>query len=124
MTSNWRNALAVNPLDIAAINAVRIIERSTRKSAKIGRHGCMTENYSSNPTRLTKIDRLKSRFMLCCSNYICNGCVYSQMTNGNNNNCPFCREPSADDEEEDDIKRLMKRVKANNPAAMREMGAK
>ena len=36
-------------------------------------------------------------------------------------NCPFCRE-SANDVEHD--KRMMKRVKANDPAAMREVGAK
>ena len=57
-----------------------------------------------------QIDRQKSQFQTCCSNFICHGCAHSQMTNGNNN-CPFCREPSADDEEER-TKRLMKRVKA------------
>jgi hypothetical protein len=41
--------LAVNPLDIAALNAVKSIERSTRKSAKIGRDGCMIGNYLHNP---------------------------------------------------------------------------
>ena len=34
--------------------------------------------------------------------------------------CAFCREPVADDDEND--KRMMKRVKANDPAAMRSMG--
>ena len=35
--------------------------------------------------------------------------------------CPFCREP-ADDEEND--KRNMIRIEANDPAAMRQVGAK
>jgi TPR repeat protein len=35
--------------------------------------------------------------------------------------CPFCREPATDDENE---KRLMKRIKANDPVAMRHKGKK
>ena len=42
------------------------------------------------------------------------------MSNGNFN-CPFCREPPPEDYEEFD-KRMMKRIKANDPAALREMG--
>lgn len=68
------------------------------------------------------LDQKKSKMYKCCSNYICNGCVYSHRRSDGGRNCPFCREPSADEEE--DIKRLMKRVKANNPAAMIEMGNK
>jgi TPR repeat protein len=41
------------------------------------------------------------------------------MSNGNHD-CPFCREPGASGEEYK--KRLMKRVKANDPAALRQMG--
>ena len=37
--------------------------------------------------------------------------------------CPFCREPTATSEEESD-KRLMKRVKANDPAALSQMGSR
>jgi TPR repeat protein len=41
------------------------------------------------------------------------------MFNGNHD-CPFCREPGASGEEYK--KRVMKRVKANDPAALRHMG--
>ena len=64
----------------------------------------------------------KSAFFSCCSKVVCDGCVYAnRKSNGNFNfNCPFCREPAPDSEEFD--KRMMKRVKANDPAALREMG--
>ena len=69
-------------------------------------------------------DLRKVTFYSCCSKVVCNGCDY---TNHKNNdgiyNCPFCREPvpSGDDEIG---KRMLKRVKANDPAAMKEMGAR
>jgi rubrerythrin len=56
------------------------------------------------------------RFYSCCSKIICNGC---DMKNGDDR-CPFCREPEADEEE--NKKRVMKRIKANDPGAMRSMG--
>ena len=37
--------------------------------------------------------------------------------------CPFCRTPMARDEDEN-RKRMMKRIKKNDPAAIRQMGAK
>jgi hypothetical protein len=66
----------------------------------------------------------KSLFYTCCSEIICMGCVYaSLMTNKHDEEmalrCPFCREV-ADDKEND--KRLKKRMKANDPAAMCHMG--
>ena len=67
------------------------------------------------------IDRLKSAFQTCCSNYICNGCAYSHRRSSGGRNCPFCREPSADDDGEE-MKRLMKRVEANDPAALFQKG--
>ena len=70
------------------------------------------------------LDLDKSTFYACCSNLICNGCVVANyMSNLNDETkarrCPFCRE-SSDDYERD--KMLMERVKANDPAALREMG--
>ena len=71
------------------------------------------------------IDLAKSMFWTCCSEIICNGCIYANVisNNGGGHRCPFCREPAPGDEEERQ-KRIMKRVKANDPAAMRQMGVK
>ncbi len=73
-------------------------------------------------------DPQKSTFHTCCSTYICKGCVYANaMANKHDEEkvlrCPFCREPAADDDEEND-KRMMKRVKANDPIALCQMGLK
>jgi tetratricopeptide (TPR) repeat protein len=62
----------------------------------------------------------KFGFWPCCSKLICDGCSYANYKSNGNNNCPFCREPTANREE--CIKRLMKRVKANDPTALRETG--
>jgi tetratricopeptide (TPR) repeat protein len=72
------------------------------------------------------IDPTKSLFYTCCSQTICMGCVYANFTNNLHDrvkaqSCPFCREPAKDDEND---KRLMKRVKANDPAALRYKGVK
>ncbi len=61
-------------------------------------------------------------FYSCCSKLICNGCDYINAMTSRNCRCPFCREPPPDDEEYK--KRMMKRVKANDPAAMKEMGGR
>ncbi len=73
-----------------------------------------------------QINATKSMFKTCCSALICMGCVYADLMSNIRANdeekarkCQFCREPANDDENE---KRTMKRVKANDPAAMREMG--
>ncbi len=70
------------------------------------------------------LDIKKSIFYSCCSKTICYGCDYANdMSNGGYmGSCPFCREPAACDKEESH-KRMMERVKANDPAALREMGA-
>lgn len=67
----------------------------------------------------------KSMLQTCCSSVICIGCVLAnKMSNRHDeekaNRCPFCREV-ADNQEESD-KRLMKRVKATDPAALSHMG--
>ena len=63
----------------------------------------------------------KFGFRACCSKLICDGCVYANYKNNGGARCPFCREPSPKDDEEC-IKRVMKRVKANDPAALSQMG--
>jgi tetratricopeptide (TPR) repeat protein len=73
------------------------------------------------------IDNRKSFFKTCCSETICEGCVYADLMSNihdeidemKTRRCPFCREPHNDEEND---KRMMKRVKANDPAAMRRMG--
>ena len=75
------------------------------------------------------IDPQKRLFRSCCSNFICMGCIVAQLMSNitelrEGGRCPFCREPAAEDEE-DRVRvssRLMERVNANDPVAMRELG--
>ena len=48
-------------------------------------------------------------------------CLYANERSNGGDNCPFCREPAPKDDEECN-KRMIKRVKANDPTALREMG--
>ena len=62
----------------------------------------------------------------CCSNIICNGCFYSDRyarTGTVKSTCPFCR-LALHNTDEEASKNLMKRVAANDPVAMSEMGVK
>ena len=64
-------------------------------------------------------------FYSCCSEIICEGCVLANYKSNSYDvvkagKCPFCREQAMDDEIM--RKRKMKRIKANDPAALREMG--
>ena len=74
------------------------------------------------------LDPEKSMFRTCCSESICMGCVFANFESNKHDKakalrCPFCRTHSSMGGEET-RKRLMKRVKANDPAAMKEMGLK
>ncbi len=65
----------------------------------------------------------KSTFYSCCSQIICNGCEYAHKIRNGGDRCPFCREPVPDDDDnEENTKRKMNRIKANDPAAMRNVG--
>ncbi len=71
------------------------------------------------------IDPQQSTFYSCCSKLVCDGCIYANiMANKHNKvkagSCPFCREPRPKKGENE--KRMMKRVKANDPAALSQMG--
>ena len=68
-------------------------------------------------------DQRKSRFYSCCCKVICHGCNYADDISSGNNNCPFCREPAVDGDEEHD-KRVMERVKVNDPNALRQMSGR
>ena len=66
------------------------------------------------------IDPTKYGFWTCCSNSICYGCVVANCKSNKHDvakamRCPFCREP-ANHKESD--KKLTKRAKANDPAAL------
>ena len=73
------------------------------------------------------VDPRKSMFWSCCSETICIGCVHANIMSNLHNPmkarcCAFCRTPSSASEEET-RKRLKKRIKANDPAALYGMGA-
>ena len=69
------------------------------------------------------IDLEKCRFYTCCCKLVCSGCVYADAINSGKDNCPFCREPAVDSDEEND-KRAMERVKVNDPNALYHMGGR
>ena len=62
----------------------------------------------------------KSTFCSGCCKYACIGCSYANFQSRGRWICPFCREPSISGKKEN-YKRLMKRVKVNDPAALFEM---
>eukprot|EP00986_Skeletonema_menzelii_P011573 scaffold6013_cov60-Skeletonema_menzelii.AAC.1 len=67
----------------------------------------------------------KSGLYSCCSKLICDGCDYAnrkrEVAGKLQQKCPFCRK-AAPKTEEEFKKRLMKRVEANDPVAMGQMG--
>ena len=67
------------------------------------------------------LDRSKSSMYFCCSKMVCDGCICANQKREDERrlqpSCPFCREILPSLEEEYD-KQLMKRVEANDPAAM------
>ena len=69
------------------------------------------------------IDITKSIFYSCCCKSICKGCDYADLISSGTYNCPFCREPAVNGEEEND-KRVMERVKVNDPLALDQLGVR
>ena len=71
------------------------------------------------------LDPEKSGLHSCCCKLICNGCNYAnqlrEAEGGLERKCPFCRIAVPKTDEEFD-KLLMKRIEANDPVAMRQMG--
>ncbi len=71
-------------------------------------------------------DPKKSTLTSCCSKSICDGCNYANQKREAEGRleqkCLFCRKAVPKTEEEWN-ERLMKRIEANDPVAMREMGA-
>jgi hypothetical protein len=72
-------------------------------------------------------DQERSTMMGCCSKIICRGCDYAnakrEIEAGLEQRCAFCREPAAESQEESD-KRIMNRIKKNDPLAMTNMAKK
>ncbi len=86
------------------------------------------------------LDPKLSTMYPCCSKLICDGCSYADILRQLQNiqvqshhqhiqptasslKCPFCRHPRPETNEEGD-NNLMKRVAANDPVALRQMGTK
>ena len=73
------------------------------------------------------IDESKLLTNSCCCKRICKGCAYAnqkaEMQRGRYPKCPCCRELMAGSDQEVE-KSLMKRVKANDPAAIFQLGVK
>ena len=71
------------------------------------------------------LDPQKISFMPCCSNSICYGCDYANRKREFQGklqfSCPFCRQPASKSEEEAE-RILMRRVEANDPDAIGQMG--
>eukprot|EP00985_Skeletonema_marinoi_P030451 scaffold32142_cov80-Skeletonema_marinoi.AAC.1 len=67
----------------------------------------------------------KSTLYSCCSKRLCNGCEHAnwlrEIEGRLEEKCPFCRHPVPETDQEADIN-IMKRVAANDPVAMQEMG--
>ena len=77
------------------------------------------------PICMLPLPQGKSCTHLCCSKVVCIGCEYAHQKRQYEQRlqltCPFCREPVARTKEEQ-IEQLVKRVEANDPVAMRELG--
>ena len=71
------------------------------------------------------IDQLKTTMYVCCSKYICQGCDYANLIREREGRlqqkCPFCRKIVPDTDEEIN-ERCLKRIEANDPVAMCQMG--
>ena len=72
------------------------------------------------------LDVSKFSSMACCSKFICAGCALANYRRETEmrlpQSCPFCRKPAASTDEECD-KRMMKRIEANDPNALRFEGS-
>ena len=68
------------------------------------------------------------QLMECCSKLICQGCEFANMTcrgleQAMGTTCPFCRHLTVTTDEEA-TKQMLKRIEANDPIAIREMGGR
>ncbi|KAK1733659.1 hypothetical protein QTG54_015702 [Skeletonema marinoi] len=72
------------------------------------------------------LDLRKATFKLCCSKMMCKGCSHGnlmrELEERREPKCPFCRKPSVPPTDEESGKWIMKRIEANDPAAMTQWG--
>jgi len=54
----------------------------------------------------------------CCGKSVCIGCICSFHESGNNDKCPFCKAERTGKTNEEEVEGLMKRVEANDAAAI------
>jgi tetratricopeptide (TPR) repeat protein len=69
------------------------------------------------------VDLSKNTFNTCCCKFVCNGCFIANIKREMNPldvKCPFCRKPVQTDKEMEE--NVMKRIEANDPAAMQHKG--
>ena len=103
-------------------------EEACKKRAAELRDELLFKQPESNPlgdclicTLPLSLDRKKSTMYECCSKVICNGCRYAnikrEMEMRLQSSCPFCRESMNITKEEQD-KRHMKRIEANDPVSL------
>lgn len=65
----------------------------------------------------------QTKYYSCCGKIVCVGCIVSAREVGINNHlCPFCRAPG--ENAEGILARMSKRIEANDPEAMCEVGIK
>ena len=73
-----------------------------------------------------EIECCKSMLQTCCSKMICKGCFYAndrrQIEQSLDRTCPFCRHPTVPATEEEENKMILKRVEANDPVAIAQVG--
>ena len=71
------------------------------------------------------LDVRKSALNTCCGKILCGGCYYAnqqrEIEERLEQTCPFCRQLEPDSEEEQ-LRFIRKRIEANDPFAMKEMG--
>jgi TPR repeat protein len=54
----------------------------------------------------------------CCGKSICRGCSYSFFESGNIDQCPYCNSDRSNKTEEEQVRDMMKRAEANDPASI------
>ena len=71
------------------------------------------------------LDVSVTTMMTCCGKTLCGGCYYAnqqrEFEQRLQRKCPFCRQPEPNSVEEQ-LRYVMKRIEANDPLAMKEMG--
>ena len=67
------------------------------------------------------LDEGETTYQACCGKTICNGCMDAVEKGDEDIPCPFCRTPVPKSDAEY-IKRIMKRVEANDPVAVYNLG--